>query len=64
MRFNGKEHIGFLLPKCALVVLFLNYVNAMEFNYCQISPSHTLCQYAVSNFKVNVWQSLVSFKLY
>ena len=51
MRINGKERYAFFLPKCALVLLFLNYANAMEFNYCQISPSHTLCQYAVSNLQ-------------
>ena len=55
MRINGKERYAFFLPKCALVLLFLNYANAMEFNYCQISPSHTLCQYAVSSLQENVY---------
>ena len=43
----------FWLSRCALIVLSLNHVKCMEFNYCQISPSHTLCQYAVSCFKTD-----------
>ena len=43
----------FWLSRCALIVLSLNCVKCMEFNYCQISPSHTLCQYAVSCLKTD-----------
>ena len=50
---NAKEHKIFWVSRCALLVLSLNYVQCMEFNYCQISPSHTLCQYAVSCFKTH-----------
>ena len=37
-----------LLLQTTLFMLSVSVIICMDVNYCEISPAHTLCQYAVS----------------
>ena len=53
-----------LLLQTTLFMLSVSVIICMDVNYCEISPAHTLCQYAVSVNYTRLHTFLINFYLY